>query len=100
MDEYEVNCISKPQGTSGHEHITHIGHSGHGWRMNRAAVIAQVEAQAAVFYTVDKASGKRMYIGVARGTEKGPHLRSYAQGKWNDNLLTLPECGSRCRLVE
>nr|WP_314464360.1 DUF3892 domain-containing protein [uncultured Novosphingobium sp.] len=35
--------------------------------------------------------GNRANIGVVNG-QNGKYLRTYADGKWNDNLLALPEC--------
>jgi hypothetical protein len=68
MAEFEVNCITKPDRESRHEHITHIGNSNNGWQLTREA-------------------------------GKAPFLRTYADGKWNDNLLAQRECGASCKLV-
>ncbi|WP_174556755.1 hypothetical protein [Pandoraea vervacti] len=35
MKEYEVNCVNKPNRSSAHEHITHIGHSANKWRLRQ-----------------------------------------------------------------
>ena len=32
MAERHVTCINKPNHLSSHEHITHIGNAGEGWR--------------------------------------------------------------------
>ena len=101
MDEYQVTCINKPHRMSPHEHITHIGNitSATPWRMTRENAIAHIDAKTAAFYTVDRSTGKKMYIGVVRETGKLPYLRTHADGKWNDNLLALAECDSTCKLV-
>jgi hypothetical protein len=99
MKEYEVNCVSKPNRSSPHEHITHIGYTGNKWRLTREAAITRIDSGAEAFYTVDKATGKRAYIGVVRQAGKAPYLRTHADGKWNDNLLAQPDCGAHCRLI-
>ncbi len=35
--------------------------------------------------------GVRADVGVVDGPH-GKYVRTYADGKWNDNLLALPEC--------
>jgi hypothetical protein len=52
------------------------------------------------FYTVDKSTGRKVYIGVVRNDGgKAPYLRTHADGKWNDNLLAQLECGADCKVV-
>ena len=67
--------------------------------MTREAAIARIESKTEAYYTVDKGTGKRAYIGVVRETGKAPYLRTYADGKWNDNLLAQTECGASCKVV-
>ena len=96
MNEFQVTCITQSSAQSGHEHITHIGGKGASdWRLTKEAVIARIEAkpQTEAFYTLDRSTGNRVYIGVVRGDgNKAAYLRTYADGKWNDNLLALPQC--------
>lgn len=99
MKEYEVNCVNKPNRSSAHEHITHIGHAVNKWRLTREAAIARIDSKSEAFYTVDKTTGKRAYIGVVREMGKAPYLRTHADGKWNDNLLAQSECGFDCKLI-
>jgi hypothetical protein len=101
MNEFEVNAVSKPHRQSPHEHITHIGNNDDGWCMTREEAIRRIEArpQTEAFFTVDKSTGKKVYIGVVRQTGKAPHLRTHADGKWSDNLLALPECNASAKLV-
>jgi hypothetical protein len=91
--------VNKPNRYSLHEHITHIGHNVNQWRLTREAAVARIESKSEAFYTIDQATGKRVYIGVVRETGKVPYLRTYADGKWNDNLLAQSECGPNCKLV-
>ena len=101
MKEYEVGCINKPNRLSPHEHITHIGNNMTVpcWRMTREKAISWIDAKTALFYTVDRPTGKKMYIYVVRETSKVPYLRTFADGKWNDNLLALRDCDGNCGLI-
>jgi hypothetical protein len=91
MADVRVTCITKPNPLSGHEHITQIG--GVGWKWERDAVITSIEAKTNTFYVVDPLTGTRAYVGVIKPTDgRSPYLRTYADGKWNDNLLSLPQC--------
>ncbi|MGY6252396.1 DUF3892 domain-containing protein [Paraburkholderia caledonica] len=99
MKEYEVNCVNKPNRNSPHEHITHIGHTANKWRLTRESAISRIESKAEAFYTVDRSTGKRIFIGVVREAGKAPYLRTHADGKWNDNLLAQGECGSDCKIL-
>jgi hypothetical protein len=100
MKEYQVTCIDKPDRMSAHEHITHIGNTAGQWRLTREDAIRRIDSQQEAFYTVDKTTGRKMYIGVVRGDGfKAPYLRTHADGKWNDNLLAQGECNGTCKLI-
>jgi hypothetical protein len=99
MNEYQVNCVTKPNRNSPHEHITHIGNAQGGWRLTREAAIARIESKREAYYTMDRTTGKKVFIGVAREAGKLPYLRTYADGRWNDNLLAQAECGAICRAL-
>src|SRR5438105_4615741 len=103
MNEYQVTCINKPNRMSSHEHITHIGNvtnpAPNKWRMTREEAIREIDAKEAAFYTIDRYTGLKVYIGVVREVGRNPFLRTYADGKWNDNLLALAECDGTCKLV-
>ena len=100
MSEIEVNCITKPNRESRHEHITHIGNTNTGWQLSREAAISRIESKQESYYTIDRTTGRKVYVGVVReGGLKPPYLRTHADGKWNDNLLAQRECGATCRLV-
>lgn len=99
MNEFQVTCINKVNRESSHEHITHIGNNTVAWRRAREVAIAKIESKEEAYYTVDRATGQRAYVGVVRESGKQPYLRTYADGKWNNNLLAQTECGASCRLV-
>jgi len=90
MADVRVTCINKLPRDSTHEGITHLGGSGGGgWKWTRQQVIDSINAKTNTFYTLE--NGKRAEIGVVNGP-RGPYVRTYADGQWNDNLLALPEC--------
>ncbi|MGA2030217.1 MAG: DUF3892 domain-containing protein [Verrucomicrobiota bacterium] len=99
MAEYQVTCINKPHHLSAHEHIMHIGNLADKWRLTRESAIYQIESKVNQFYTVEKATGKKCYVGVVKEAGKNPYLRTHADGKWNDNLLAQPECDESCKIV-
>lgn len=98
--EYQVTCITKPDRFSTHEHITHIGNMAGNWKLTREQAIRRIEGSQDAFYTIDKSTGRKVYVGVVRGDgNKAPYLRTHADGKWNDNLLAQQECGANCSIV-
>jgi Protein of unknown function (DUF3892) len=103
MKEFLVTCINKPNRMSSHEHISHIGNitndPANRWRLAREEAIRRIEAKEEAFYTVDRATGNKMYIDVVRETGRNPFLRTHADGKWNDNLLAQTECDGTCKLL-
>lgn len=92
MANVQVTCITKPHPNSSHEHITHIGNPANGWKWTREQAIASIEAKTNSFYVVDPYNGKTSYVGVVRPTGRPAYLRTYADGDWNDNLLSLNQC--------
>jgi hypothetical protein len=90
MADVKVGCITKQPRNNTHEGITHLGGTGGtGWKWTRQQVIDSIEAKSNTFYT--EVAGNRGNIGVVNG-QNGKYVRTYADGKWNDNLLSLPEC--------
>jgi Protein of unknown function (DUF3892) len=89
MGDVQVTCINKQNRNSSHDGITHLG--GAGWRWTRQQVIDSIEAKTNTFFT--KVGNNRSEISVVNGAT-GKYLRTHADGKYNDNLLALPECAS------
>ena len=94
MADVQITCITKPNPQSSHEHITHVGNptASTPWKWTREEVIHSIEAKTNTFYVIDSRSGKRANVGVFRAAGKAPFLRTYADGDWNDNLLSLNQC--------
>lgn len=92
MADVQVTCINKQPRDNTHEGITHLGGPGNGvgWKWTRQQVIDSIEAKTNTFYT--RVDGNRGDIGVVKPEGRPWYLRTYADGKWNDNLLSLPEC--------
>lgn len=92
MSNYEVKCVTKPDRFSPHTHITHLGGLPGRWYFTKEEVIRLIESKSAIFYVTDPYSGKIVYVGVVKENGKAPYLRTYADGVWTDNLLSLNEC--------
>ena len=91
MAQYQVTNIRKPNVFSSHEHITHIGNKSQSWILTREEAIRQIENKTNSFYVVDPRNNKVAWVGVMRQINKVPYLRTYADGDWNDNLLSLAQ---------
>ncbi|NTX32830.1 DUF3892 domain-containing protein [Myxococcus sp. CA033] len=87
VPDVQITCITLGQSKSGNEAITHVG--GASWKWPTADVIASIRAKTNTFYTL--VNGNRADVGVVDGPT-GSYLRTYADGKWNDNLLALGQC--------
>lgn len=101
MKEFQVNCVTLSSQHRGHEYISHVGNSVGNWRLSRDAVIRRIEQkpQEEAFFVAVPGTQQRAYIGVVRPSSGPPYLRTYADGKWTDNLLAQPQCGSECKVV-
>ena len=81
------------EGGQAHEHIVRL------WWINpatsktgdnsRAQLVSWIETQNGKAY-VEDASGDRADVGVVTPTYGDKYLRTYADGKWTNNLLALP----------
>jgi hypothetical protein len=87
MSDVQITCINKQPRDNPHEGITHLGNAKGKW--TRQQVVDWIENKSNTFFTL--VQGNRGDIGVVNGPN-GKYLRTYADGKWNDNLLSLPEC--------
>ncbi len=92
MADALVTCIEKPHPQSPHEHITHLGNPRAGWKWTTERVIQSIDARENTFYVVDPYTGKRSDVGVVRPSGGRPYVRTYADGNWNNNLLSLDQC--------
>lgn len=88
MADARVTCINKQPRDNPYDGITYLG--GKDWKWTRQQVIDSINAGTNSFHTL--VNGNRGDIGVVHGPN-GDYVRTYADGQWNDNLLSLPECG-------
>ena len=88
MADCRITCINRSG--HGHEHITYVGSTN--WRWPKEDVIRSIDAKTNTFFVIDPKTGRRADVGVVRPTHGEPYLRTYADGVWNDNLLSLYEC--------
>lgn len=102
MNEYLVSCVTRNSvNPQTHEQITHIGGVGTTrWRLTKESAVRRIEGKQEAFYTLDASTGRKIYIGVVRETAREPYLRTYADGKWNDNLLAQPDCPPDSTVIE
>ncbi|WP_405080977.1 DUF3892 domain-containing protein [Pectobacterium versatile] len=95
MVDVRITCITLSDTNALHEHITHVGSPqfnppGSKWTV--AQVITAIESNQHTFY-VTGSDGKRADVGVVDpGGGKRKYIRTYADGRWNNNLLSLPKC--------
>lgn len=87
MADVQVTCIRKQPRNNPHEGITHLG--ARTWEWTRKEVVDSINARTNTFFTLK--DGVRADIGVVNGPN-GPYVRTYANDKWTDNLLSLNEC--------
>ncbi len=95
MATIEIKYVDKT--AHNHEHITHLGSDSE--RYTRAEVIRRLErtTDPDIFYVSD---GKDVaLIEVVNDRVRGKYVRTRPDGKFRDNLLSLPACASRLRLV-
>ncbi len=88
----QITCITKSNPRGGHEHITHAGNPAANWMWTVPQIIASIDAGTNTFYVRDPNTGKRANVGVVRPAGHRPYIRTYADGVWNDNLLSLNSC--------
>ncbi len=91
MPDCQITCIVKPNINSTHEHITHVGNPP-AWVWPRENVIKSIDEKTNTFFVLDRLTGARANVGVVREQGKTPYLRTYADGTWNNNLLSLNQC--------
>lgn len=92
-----ITCINKDNGNHGNPHE---GITNYGWRVEatgemgnstRAEMVDFLEVKKGKAYVKD-ARGNVAWVDVWVSAHGNKYLRTYADGKWTDNLLALPEC--------
>ncbi|GAB3914455.1 DUF3892 domain-containing protein [Kibdelosporangium lantanae] len=79
-------------GGQSHEHIVHLWYVDQATGLSsddtRAHLVSWVEGGGKAY--VEDRYGNRADVGVVTPTVGAKYLRTYADGKWTDNLLALP----------
>lgn len=80
-------------GGTGHEHITNLWWTNPGTAKTgdntRAQLVNWIENEDGKAH-VEDAAGNRAEVGVVEPAHGAKYLRTYADGKWTNNLLSLP----------
>lgn len=92
MADCQITCITKSGHLGGHEHITHAGNPAGSWTWPVQQIVDSIEGGTNTFFVRDPVTGKRADVGVVRPQGRNPYIRTYADGLWNDNLLSLTSC--------
>ncbi len=95
MLEVQIICINKDRGNHAnpHEAISHYGwvnSSGKRGKTNRSKMVSWLE-KGNQAYVEDK-YGNRAYCHIRESIHGNKFLQTAADGKYNNNLLSLPEC--------
>jgi hypothetical protein len=88
VTDVQITCINKTPGDDSYNGITHLGTPTRKW--TRQQVMIWINAKEHTFYTIK--DGKRADIYVYDDKQRAPHLQTYADDKWNDDLLALNRC--------
>lgn len=90
MADLQVTCINKQPRYNPFEGITHLGGPDNGgWWSSCQQAIGWLQKAGNTLHTF--VNGKRANVDIVE-TPNGPYLQTHADGQWNDNLLSLPEC--------
>jgi hypothetical protein len=90
MADCQIRCVNLSHTNARHEHITQVGNPGV-WsrKFTVAEVVSLIRSRTDTFYVMD-GRGNRANVGVVEVTP--PHIRTYADKEWTDNLLSLTFC--------
>jgi hypothetical protein len=99
MGEYQITCVIWSDDEKSNEQITHVGNQADKWLLSKEAVIHHIESNTHKFYTMEAKTRNKNYVGIVKELKKSAYLRTHADNKWNDNLLTQPECGDDCKFL-
>jgi hypothetical protein len=100
MADCQITCITKPHPLSPHEHISHVGNSISGWIITTELVIRNIELGIDTFFVIDPITGGRVDVGVRRLPGRRPFIQTYADGNWNNNLLSLNQCPTNLSFIQ
>jgi len=91
MADLQITCITKSSLLGDHEYISHAGNPAVNWWWTVNQIISAIDNNQHTFFVLDQ-YGRRANVGVVRAQGRRPHIRTYADGVWTDNLLSLNSC--------
>jgi hypothetical protein len=87
IPEYQITHIHPPG--ADHHRITHYWVPALQRWVPVEEAVKMVDGKQCLFFVLSKAGNKAL-AGVVRPAAAPPYLRTYADGKWDDNLKSLP----------
>ena len=93
MAHCQITCITKPNVHSAYEHITHVGNPA--WTTRRITVencISNIRRGVDTFYVQDARGNVAQVVVVNASGGVREHIRTVADGRYTDNLLSLNQC--------
>lgn len=90
--DLQITCIIRSSSHGSCEHITHAGNPASQGVWTVEQVVQSIDAQQHTFFVRDASTGRRANVGVVHESGKRSYIRTYADGYWNDNLLSLTSC--------
>ncbi|WP_085718827.1 DUF3892 domain-containing protein [Pseudomonas sp. B28(2017)] len=91
MADCRITCITLSDSSRFHERIIQVGNGSVPWFLSTSDTVRRIETGTDTFYVMDT-NGRRANVGVVKPTNGTPYLRTYADGIWTDNLLSLVSC--------
>lgn len=95
MADPEVTCNTKQNVNSPHEHISHLVKPANQCRWTRNRVIASINTETNSLYVIDPVNGARANIGAVCESDRAPYFRTYTDGQWYNNFLSLNQLSAR-----
>jgi hypothetical protein len=87
IPEYQITNIHPPG--QDHDRITHYWVPAFNRWVPVAEAVQMVRSKTCTFFVLSR-FGNKAYASIVEPVGKPPYLRTHADGKWDDNLKSLP----------